>query len=301
MVERPLISGDAERIGPPSERALEFLPADISPSATMRAVAPTVCAVFGVDPPAGADEAAIDDVVETLTGSERLAHIVIDAFGVNIWNAHQNVAHAFNAIAAQRQLEIQSVLPAITPVNFSTIASGASPEQHGVRNRAEELKLDTTFARLAAAGKTTTAAGRALSTVGILLAPHSSNPALAESNTDREVADLFRERAAEQIDYILAQVLDVDEAGHLDGPWGVKMHQAVGRTDRRLRNMLDAAAEHGYAVIVHADHGCHEIGPDEDPPKPEEKGAHSGLYQEDVRVPFVYLTNAELRGALSPE
>lgn len=291
------VVADQVNIGPASERAREFLPEEYRPIATMRAIAPTVCAILGAETPADAREPAIADVVETLAGSERIAHIVIDAFGMATWKCHANVARTFGSLANVRQAELQSVLPAITPVNFSTIASGASPETHGVRNREEELAVDTTFARLAGAGRTTSVCGRAVSTTGILVAGHSSVPSRAESNTDKEVMDLFTARASEGVDYILAQLLDVDEAGHQDGPFDLRSHQAVGRTDFRLANMVRAAAEHGYALLLHADHGQHDVEPEDGAPEGM-KGTHSGRRQEDVRVPFVYLTNAELRDAL---
>jgi hypothetical protein len=291
-----LLLADQAEIGPASDRAREYLPGEYAPLTSMRGIAPTVCALLGVAAPAEADEGPIEDVVEKLAGCERLAHIVIDAFGVATWQCHSNVSKNFGRLAAVRQAELQSVLPAITPVNFSTIATGASPDKHGVRSRDEELTLDTTFARLAAAGKSTAVCGRALSTTGILLAGHSAFPSRAESNTDKEVMELFVELAHDGVDYILAQLLDVDDAGHADGPFGLKSHQAVGRTDFRLASMARAAAEHGYALLLHADHGQHDVAPEDNAPEGMQ-GAHSGRCQEDVRVPFIYLTNEELRRA----
>lgn len=293
-----LLLADQAEIGPPSERAKEYLPDEYDPIATMRGVAPTVCALLGAEPPADADEGPIDDVVEKLSGCERLAHIVIDAFGTATWRCHNNVARNVGRLAAVRQAELQSVLPAITPVNFSTIASGASPDTHGIRSREETLKVDTTFARLAAAGKTTAVCGRSVSTAGMLLADHSAIPSRAESNTDKDVMDLFIERASEEVDYILVQLLDVDDAGHKGGPFDTSSHQAVGRTDFRLANMVRAAANHGYALLLHADHGQHDVEPADNAPEGM-KGTHSGRRQEDVRVPFIYLTNEELNQAIN--
>jgi hypothetical protein len=61
--------------------------------------------------------------------------------------------------------------------------------------------------------------------------------------------------------------------------------------------MIRAAAEHGYALILQADHGQHDV--EEEDGEPESmRGTHSGLRQEDVRVPFIYMTNDELRGVV---
>ncbi len=197
-----------------------------------------------------------------------------------------------------RLRELQSVLPAITPVNFATIASGASPETHGVRVRDDQLTVDTSFARLRDAGKSSAVCGRALSTTGILLASHSSHPSIAASNTDKQVMDLFVQRASEGVDYILAQLLDVDEAGHFGGPFDRHSSQAVARTTFRVRNMVKAAAEHGYALILQADHGQHDVDGEDGAPE-DMLGTHSGRFQEDVRVPFIFLTNDELRAVVA--
>ncbi len=292
------IARDQERIGPASEQARELLPEPYAPIGTMRAVAPTVCAVLGVEQPRDSDEDPLVGTVDTLIGSERIAHIVIDAFGMATWKRHEKVSGMINRLAAVRQFELQSVLPAITPVNFSTIASGASPDVHGVRNRDEQLLVDTSFARLKDAGKTSAVCGRALSTTGILLASHSTHPGIAASNTDKEVMEIFEERAAEGIDYILAQLLDVDEAGHKGGPFDVLSRQAVARTCFRVQNMIAAAAQHGYALVLHADHGQHDVENLDDVPEGM-KGTHSGRRQEDVRVPFIYLANDDLREVLA--
>ncbi len=289
---------DQERIGPPSEGAIEFLPANYAPIGSMTAVAPTVCAIFDIAPPQSAGEPALSDVAELLQGSDRLAHIVIDAFGMATWKCHENVARPINRLAEVRRAELQSVLPAITPVNFSTIASGAAPEIHGVTSRDETLAVDTTFARLGDAGKTTAVCGRALSTAGMLLSDHSTYPTVAPDNSDKTVMDLFIARTRERVDYILVQLLDVDDAGHKGGPFDLLTHQAVGRTSFRLQNMITAAAENGYALMLHADHGQHDVEPEDGAPEGM-KGTHSGSRQEDVRVPFIYLTNEELRAVVA--
>lgn len=291
------IATDQERIGPPSERAREFLPETYEPAGTQRAVASTVCAILGVDPPADAEEEPVAAVVEALAGAERLAHIVIDALGVATWKRYPSSARVVDRLAGVRYVEIQSVLPAVTPVNFATIASGASPEKHGITSRDQQLTVDTTFARLQVAGKTSSVCGRALSTTGILLAPHSSNPGIAESNTDKEVMELFCARAGEQVDYILAQLLDVDEAGHFGGPFDRYTSQALARTGFRVRNMLKAAADNGYALLLQGDHGQHDTEPEDEAPE-DHKGTHNGRRQEDVRVPFIFLSNAELKQTL---
>jgi len=51
----------------------------------MKAVAPTACAVMKLDPPKPATEPPIAEIVESLSGVERVALLVVDALGVLPW------------------------------------------------------------------------------------------------------------------------------------------------------------------------------------------------------------------------
>ncbi len=291
----PLLAEDFSRIGPPSAQAIPYLPDRSGQIGTMRSVAPTVTALLNAEPPRSAERPELDTVVETLTGTQRLAHIVIDAFGVATWQCHRDVTPTINRLASIRQLELQSVLPAITPVNFSTIATGASPQAHRITDRNQQLTLDTTFARLADAGLSTATCAQRLSTVGILLSPHSQHPTLASSNSDEEVASLFCELVTDEPDYILTHLLDVDNAGHRDGPWGQQTRDAVASADSQLRQMIAAMVASGYALMLHADHGQHDVTKEDGKVPAGMRGTHSGLHEEDVRVPFIFVTHGELQ------
>lgn len=296
--ERSLLARDAGQVGPATERAAEYLPVGVAPIGSMRALAPTICLALGVDPPMEAEEPALAELLDAFDGCERLAHIVISGLGVATWKCHENVSKGFNRLAEVRQAELQSVLPATSAVNLATLVSGASPETHHINNREQALQVDTIFDRIAAAEKRSAVVGWAESVAGLLLANHSPDAAIAESNTDKDVRDLFIDRLEGGDDYVLAQLLDIDEASHANGPWGRHTHQAIGRTDFRLRAMVQTAAEHGYALLIHGDHGQHEVEAGDESAESGPAGVSNGRHQEDVRVPLVGLSNAELRQVL---
>jgi len=111
----------------------------------MRSVAPTICIVLGVRPPASNEVEAIEEVVETMGAVERLAVVVIDAFGASTWAATRMEVPTFNALANRHLLHIRSLMPTITPVNFATMLTGAHPDNHMIRDRTERLTLETVF------------------------------------------------------------------------------------------------------------------------------------------------------------
>jgi predicted AlkP superfamily pyrophosphatase or phosphodiesterase len=261
----------------------------------MRNLAPTVSALLGVRPPGGAEVGPVCEIVSHLLTTQRLAMVVIDAFGVATWENARGFCPTINALGANHCMAIRSVLPAITPVNFATMVTGASPQSHTIRARTEELKLETLFHILRSEGRLTAAVGRALSTVGILLARFPDLRGVAESNEDKEVLELglaiLRER---QPDYLLLQFLAVDATGHKHGPFSPDSVQAVAQTDALLRILARQLADQHYCLLLLADHGQHTASPDER--RPGHLGAHSGGVTEDVQVPLVWASSQELEG-----
>ena len=183
----------------------------------------------------------------------------------------------------------------ITPVNFATMLTGASPEAHGITNREMPLGHETVFHVMRAAGMRSATAARAMSSLGILISPHSDNPGLAGSNLDIDVTDLAVSRLLEGYNLVWAHLLDVDDAGHMHGPLSDESIDAVSGADRNLRVILEAARDNGYSAIVLADHGQHDSGDE------SHKGTHGSDMPEDVEVPFLWANNSELKDFLNME
>jgi len=260
----------------------------------MRSVAPTVCRLLGVRPPRSAEMEPLVLVDETIGPQERLAVVVIDAFGASTWDACRTVTPTFNALADRHLLHLRSVMPTVTPVNFATMLTGASPEVHEIRVRTEELKLETVFDVLREEGRTSATAARALSSLGILISPFADRPGLAESNLDDEVCAIALKALRERVDLLWVQLLDVDDAGHKHGPTSSQGVSAAGAADGHLREIASEAYRGGYGVIVLADHGQHTVTNDDG----SRAGSHGTDSDEDVYVPFVWCAPEELRRAL---
>jgi predicted AlkP superfamily pyrophosphatase or phosphodiesterase len=259
----------------------------------MTQVAATVCALLGVNPPAAANPRPIGPVVSTLAGAPRLAIVAIDALGEWTLARHADRAPTLAALGHLRRGAVRSVIPAITPVNFSTMATGASPFAHGVRKRTDPLPLDTMFHRLRAIGKTSATASRDLSSVGKLLSPLADWGASSHRNLDSEVLDLATDLVARRRpDFILVHVLDVDDGSHAEGPSSELAGQSLADSDLRLRALLAPLAAAGYSLIVLADHGQHDAEPEDN--DPHHRGTHSGRVEADVLVPLFWATAAEI-------
>jgi predicted AlkP superfamily pyrophosphatase or phosphodiesterase len=260
----------------------------------MRSVAPTVCNVLGVRPPKFSETEPITEILDSMGRQKRLVVVVIDAFGVSTWTRMRTETPTFNALANRHLLQIRSVMPTITPVNFATMLTGAAPHTHGIRDRTEDLDLETVFDVLRKKGGTSGTAARALSSLGILISPYADQPGIAESNSDMEVTALALEGIMGGVDLLWVQLLDVDDAGHLHGPLSPQSANAVKEADEHLRAIAALAWRLGYALLTLSDHGQHTAADGEG----DKRGTHGTASDEDIYVPLVWATPEEIRGAL---
>ena len=261
----------------------------------MRTVAPTVCKVLGIRAPSSADSPSLLQACKTLGSTDKLAVIVIDAFGMSTWKKAKNLTPTLNRLEAVHGTIIHSVMKSVTPVNFATMLTGASSETHGITDRTMPLRHETIFYVLREAGLKSATAARALSSLGILISPHADNPGIAESNKDTEVAEKAISRLMSGNNLVWVHLLDVDDAGHGYGPLSEESMDAIARADANLRTILDTAGDIGYSVIVLADHGQH------DSDDANYKGNHGTDKPEDIEVPFLWANNAELRDILGKQ
>ena len=262
----------------------------------MRSVAPTVCRVLGVRAPSSAEAQPMREVVETMGVAERLAVVVIDAFGSSTWAAARREVPTYNALAERHLARLRSMMPSITPVNFATMLTGAHPDTHGIRDRTERLTLETVFDVLRERGKASATAARAASSLGILISPFADRPGLAGSNTDEEVRALAVEALEARADLVWVQFLDVDDAGHQHGPLSPESVAAAHGDDGYLREIAEEAQKGGYGLMVLADHGQHTVVKGDG----AMGGTHGTDMDDDLSVPFIWCTNRELKGALKP-
>jgi len=256
----------------------------------LRSIAPTVSALLGLRPPREAEVDIIENVVRDLDRVSRLAMIVIDAFGMSTWVVHQKASPTFNLLAERSLRTLRSVNPPKTPVAFASMATGASPETHGVRVRTDPLLLETIFEILREAGKTSAVAARETSSPNYLLAKRADFRGIAESGLDADVLSFAEQIIKEsRPDFLLIHFLDVDNASHAYGPGSQECGTAISVTDGRLRTLMHSLAEKEYALLVLADHGQH-LDPSPNAAKP---GQHDGSVEEDFIVPLTW-ANAKM-------
>ena len=146
-----------------NERSREILDGWVkqySCAASVGALTPTVCDLFGIAAPSecGAEPLALvtDQANHFFGGDGRLERAVLfcaDALG-EVQRVHY--ADDFAAIEECAGIRILSAaaMPSVTPVCYGSIFTGAAPEVHGiVKYEKPVIQIETLFDALARAGK----------------------------------------------------------------------------------------------------------------------------------------------------
>jgi len=253
-----------------------------------RFLAPTICSILGLRPPRMSQVPPLGEVRQDLSGCESLLVVVFDGFGMAAWRKLKGAAPQLGKLAERRLAEIHAVPPPKTPVNFASMATGASIKVHRVAEKTDPVRAETVFEVLSDSGLSTCVAARASGSPAHLFSHLADYPAVALSNTDQEVYELAeRTLYSHRPNLTLVQFLDIDGASHKFGPFSQAALEAVSRTDFRLGKLLDVCRSLGICTIVLADHGQHEVC-ENTPQGARPAGRHDGTSPSDFSVPLTW-------------
>lgn len=254
---------------------------------SMMDVAPTVSAILGLPVPSGAKGSPIPEIVADFKAVERCAVLAPDAFGWFAWSLWQDQMPYLQKLHAESSLILRSVLPSITPVNFSAMVTGTDLEGHGVRTYDHNFQCETLFDVVRAARGQSAAVGFEGYTGSKLLARFADIDGTTERGSDDHIVDtVIRITQADQPQFVIAQLGRVDDVFHQFGPSSPEVVPMLRATDARLRRLAAHLKPLGYGVIILADHGQHDIVDD---PSTTLRGGHGSDSDQDCQVPCTWL------------
>jgi len=231
--------------------------------------------------------------------ARRVYVIVVD--GCNrerLWQAHAPVMDRL-AREGTEYLAVEPAYPARTVVCFSSMLTGATPAEHGMRsNFAPRLgvRRESVFDVLEREGRR----GRLVG-IAHLLDPfgeevvRSVTSVQPTSQIDRSlVAEGRRVVEEEDPDLLVLQLLAADQLGHVRGVRSSEYLDQIAETDRHVGGFLDFLEESGRldgaTVILMADHG-----------QGRGIGGHGHLDWGERPVPYVVWGEGSLPGTVSRE
>lgn len=178
---------------------------------------------------------------------------------------------------------VETVYPARTVVCFSSMLTGAPPEEHGISSNLViklGLRVESVFDALRKSGKK----GRLVG-IAHLIDAFGDDVASVTSVAHNDkidqnlIAAAKRELAQRDPDLLVLQLLAVDQNGHTRGTYYPEYVERIEITDRLIEEFMRWCEERGYldgtAVILMADHG-----------QGRGIGAHGHLSEGERFVPF---------------
>ena len=231
--------------------------------------------------------------------ASRVYVIVVD--GCNRGRLWQAGAPVIDRLAREgtEYLAVEPAYPARTVVCFSSMLTGATPAEHGMRsNFAPRLgvRVESVFDVLARAGRR----GRLVG-IAHLLDPFGDEVVRAVTSVG-PTAEIDRSLCAEgrrvvdeeDPDLLVLQLLAADQLGHVRGVRSPEYLDQLAETDRHVGDFLAFLDERGKlegaTVIVMADHG-----------QGRGIGGHGHLDWGERPVPFVVWGAGAVPGAISRE
>ena len=236
---------------------------------------------------------------EPAARARRVYVIVVD--GANrerMWQAHTPTMDRL-AREGTEYLDVDPAYPARTVVCFSSMLTGATPAEHGMRsNFAPRLgvRCESVFETLGRAGKK----GRLVG-IAHLLDPFGEDVVRSVTSVqptaqiDHSLTAAGRAVVEEEDpDLLVLQLLAADQLGHVRGTRNHEYLEQMEQTDRHVGDFLAFLGERGKldgaTVILMADHG-----------QGRGIGGHGHLDWGERPVPFVVWGQGAVPGAVSTE
>lgn len=247
-----------------------------------------LCEIMGVEKPeaaASGNSQLIEYAEAQFNGNnaDRIFMYNPDAIARWIYNKYPNLLkEAINR--TELTVEIDTVMPSVTPVCFATMYTGTQPCVHGIRKYEKPvLEIDTIFDALISSGKKP-----------VIIAESKSSIAEIFLNRDMDyfIYDTIEEVNAKTVqvitedkyDFIVVYNGNYDSLMHKWGPEGVNALAEL-RANSEIFGVFSVLIEkywknHNSLVGFAMDHGCHEID--------GECGSHGLDMDEDIKITHLY-------------
>ena len=255
----------------------------------MQAVAPTIAALLGVPAPKQAEAPPIEPVLNDLRGSKKVAILGIDALGAAIWQRMRDKTPYLNSLAAgNNQAQIRSVLPSVTCVNFGCMITGGSQKTTGIITFDSKLACEDLLSVLRAHGMRSGGFGRKDYTGDRLLGRYADFSVPDKTSDPEVMAGLMEVVEKKNPEFVIVQYGKTDDVFHAHGPFSREAAEACAEADAWLKTLVPWLHARGYAIIITADHGQHEITRNDG----TTRGAHGSASDLDCLVPLIWLPSA---------
>ena len=233
--------------------------------ATIASVTPTVCSLMGIEFDGTGSPRPLQPVMHQArqTGIETAKKVLIyapDAIGVHL---HKRFPTAFEKVknTAPISIEVQAVMPTVTPVCFATMFTGVPPKVHGIRKYEKPVvKTTTLFDRALSAKKKVDIVAVEGCSIDLIFRERKLDYYTEQYDpqvTDRTI-ELLK---ADEHDLILAYHQEYDDVMHKTEPFSAESTQAMNNHISSFKRLAEAFNNHwrqyDRMIVFAPDHGAH--------------------------------------------
>ncbi len=178
--------------------------------------------------------------------SHKVALLAPDAFGWYAWGLWRTEMPFLSAAHEKHSLILRSVLPSITPVNFSAMVTGTGLDGHGVKTYRHDFICETLFDIVREGGGKSAGVGFEGYTGSELLARYADIDGTTQRGLDAYIVDKVNSIANQhQPQFIIAQLGKVDDVFHQYGPSSPMVIPMLRDTDQNLQHLVEVACTPG--------------------------------------------------------
>lgn len=252
-------------------------------SISMTRFAATITDCMDVPPPRLGDSpiAPVGALVKKLCGQPAQRVLIYNPDALGMWNyQHYTAEYADVMQRVQLVVPLATVMPAVTPVCFGTMYTGALPEVHGIRSYEKPvIAIDSLFDALARAGKRVALVAVADSSMDLIFAGRDID--YYSVPYDNEAVEKALELMEEnRHDVVVCYNQEYDDVMHLTTPQSPEAYAAMERHIASFARLCDGVA-HSWAkqdslVVFAPDHGTHVNA--------QGFGDHGDYIEDDINV-----------------
>jgi hypothetical protein len=232
---------------------------------SIASLTPTVCGLFGVEPPELSAAEPLGQVIKAgikarRAGIQRCLLYSPDAVGTVFYRQHSALFEPVRRVAPI-EVALTSVFPPKTPVCYASMFTGAPPESHGIRSYVKPvLRCDTLFDALGRAGRTVAIVAVAGSSMDLMFRKPriATFPEAYDDEVTERAMDLIR---SDRYDLIVAYQQGYDDLLHERDPLCPEAVAAVERHvasfSRLAGSCLEGWKDRSWLIAFAPDHGAH--------------------------------------------
>lgn len=257
---------------------------------SIASVTPTVCDLFGVQPPNICDHPPLASVraafADRLGNSpiERCLIYCPDALGDHLWARFPQQRSAIDQHCSHR-VSLHAAFPPKTPVCFASVFTGAPPEVHGIRRYEKPtLTCETLFDVLIQSGRKVAIVAVRDSSIDLLFRNRAIDY-FSEPYDQEVTARALTLLTEDSHDLVVVYHQEYDDQVHQTQPFSesciAAMHHHVASSQTLVAAATDAWRDRTWAAVVAPDHGAH-LDPQ------TQRGDHGADIPEDMAVSHWY-------------